>query len=95
MIEISNVEAGLQTIGCLHEGFSADKTVKAAAGRQVELKSLSQYYSEDKPKNGLVLGFAAVEPKELERGARELALLLEVDGSRYLRPGPSPYQPFP
>jgi GntR family transcriptional regulator/MocR family aminotransferase len=75
-IEISNVEAGLQTIGYLHEGFSTDKVVKAAA-RQVELKSVSRYYAREKPANGLVLGFAAVEPKELERGVKELGRLLE------------------
>ena len=85
VIEISNVEAGLQTIGCLHAGFSADKIVARAAKRQVELKSVSQYYAGKKPTNGLVLGFAAVEPKELQRGVKELARLLELDGSPYLR----------
>ena len=85
VIEISNVEAGLQTIGCLHEGFNADKVVKAAAKRDVELKSLSQYYAREKPTNGLVLGFAAVEAKELQRGVTELARLLELDESRYIR----------
>ncbi len=85
LIEISNVEAGLQTIGCLHKGYSADKIVAQAAKRQVELKPVSQYYSGKKPTNGLVLGFAAVEPKELQRGVKELARLLELDTSRYLR----------
>lgn len=82
LLEISNVEAGLQTIGCLHEGFSADKLVKAAAEKQVELKSLGRYYSREKPKNGIVLGFAAVEPRELRRGMEELAGLLRAK-SRY------------
>ena len=41
-----------------------------------------------------MLRFAALETKELERGVRELALLLEVDVSPYLRPGPTPYKPF-
>jgi len=77
VIEISNVEAGLQTIGCLHQGFSADKLVEGAAKREVELKSLSRYYSREKPMNGIVLGFAAVEPKELRRGVEELAGLLQ------------------
>jgi len=77
LIEISNVEAGLQTIGWLQEGFSADKIAAEAAKRQLELKSVSQYYSGKKPTNGLVLGFAAVEPKELQRGVKELARLLQ------------------
>src|SRR5215471_7752109 len=79
LIEISNVEAGLQTIGCLHEGFYADKIVAQAAKRQVELKSVGQYYAaKKKPTNGLVLGFAAVEPKELRRGVEVLADLLQT-----------------
>ena len=78
LIEISNVEAGLQTIGYLKEGFAADKIVVEAAKRQVELKSVGQYYAaKKKPTNGLVLGFAAVEPKELQRGVKELARLLQ------------------
>lgn len=78
LIEISNVEAGLQTIGYLQEGFSADQIVSQAAKRQVELKSVGPYYaSKKKPTNGLVLGFAAVEPKELQRGVKELARLLQ------------------
>jgi len=85
VLEISNVEAGLQTIGCLHEGFSADKIVEAAAKREVELEAISQYYSREKPTNGLVLGFAAVEPKELRRGVEELARLLQPKPSSGLR----------
>jgi GntR family transcriptional regulator/MocR family aminotransferase len=77
LIEISNVEAGLQTIGSLHGGFSADNLVERAARREVELKSLSRYYSGKSPMNGIVLGFAAVEPKELRRGVEELAGLLQ------------------
>jgi GntR family transcriptional regulator/MocR family aminotransferase len=77
LIEISNVEAGLQTIGTLHAGFSADKLVEQAAKKEVELKSLSRYYSGKKAMNGIVLGFAAVEPKELRRGVEELAGLLQ------------------
>ena len=38
----------------------ADKLVEQAATREVELKSLSRYYSQKKPMNGIVLGFAAV-----------------------------------
>ncbi|MGB9234209.1 MAG: PLP-dependent aminotransferase family protein [Terriglobales bacterium] len=85
LIEISNVEAGLQTIGCLHKGFSADKLVEGAAKREVELKSLSRYYSGKKQMNGIVLGFAAVEPRELRRGVEELATLLQAKRSAHWR----------
>ena len=67
--------------------------MKAAAKRDVELKSLSQYYAREKPTNGLMLGFAAVEPKELERGVKELARLLEFDHSGYIRRSARGYVP--
>lgn len=75
-IEISHVEAGLQTIGWLRTAVSADALVQAAAERDVELKSLSRYYFGRTPRNGLVLGFASVAPKELRRGVEELARVL-------------------
>lgn len=77
-IEISNVEAGLQTIGWLRAEVSADALVHAAAKRNVELKSLSRYYFGRTPRNGVVLGFAAVEPRELRRGVDELARALRA-----------------
>jgi len=75
-IEISNVEAGLQTVGTLDKSVSADKLVEAAKKKDIELKSLSGYYFARAPENAIVLGFAAVEPKEIRRGVEELARLL-------------------
>jgi len=77
-IEISNVEAGLQTIGWLRTDVSADALARAAEKRNVELKSLSRYYFGRTPRNGLVLGFASVEPRELRRGVEELARALTM-----------------
>lgn len=72
-IEISRIEAGLQTVGYLKKGFDADAVVEAAAKRDVELKSLGRYYSTRAPGNGLALGFAAIGLKEIRRGVEELA----------------------
>jgi GntR family transcriptional regulator / MocR family aminotransferase len=76
LVEISNVEAGLQTVGFLHGSFPAERLVSQAAEKDVELKSLRRYYSGKRAANGIVLGFAAVEPKELRRGVGVLAELL-------------------
>jgi len=81
VLEISNAEAGLQTIGLLRGSYSGDRLVKEAAKRNVELKSLSRYYSREKARNGIVMGFAAVEPKELRRGVEVVAEVLESKGS--------------
>jgi len=77
MLEIGNVEAGLRTVGWLRHGISAERVARAAAERDVEVVPLSRYGSGRSPRNGLVLGFAAVDGRELKRGVEELARALE------------------
>lgn len=76
LIEISSVEAGLQTIGWLRRKVAAETVADAAAKRNVEVRPLGQYAYGRAPKDGIVLGFAAVEPRELRRGVDELAMIL-------------------
>ena len=78
LIEISNVEAGLQTVGWLQQGQDAEVTAQAAAERDVELVPLRRYAFGRTSSRGIVLGFAAVEPKELRRGVEELAAVLRI-----------------
>jgi GntR family transcriptional regulator / MocR family aminotransferase len=76
-VRISSVEAGLQTIGWLQNNVRAESAARAAAERNVELVPLKGYaYGRSNP-NGVVLGFAAVEPKELRRGVEELTRVLD------------------
>jgi GntR family transcriptional regulator/MocR family aminotransferase len=77
LLEISNVEAGLQTVGWLKGRISAECAAKAAVEKEVDVVPLSQYASGHARKNGLILGFAAVDPKELRRGVETLAKALE------------------
>jgi GntR family transcriptional regulator/MocR family aminotransferase len=74
VLELSEVEAGLQTVGWLH-GVSADAGVKAARARGVDVTSLASYGGHGL--QGLQLGFAAVRPAEIRRGVRELAIALK------------------
>lgn len=76
LLEISGVEAGLQTVGWLR-GISGESATRAAAERNVEVVPLSRYTRGRTSREGLQLGFAAVEPREIERGVEELALALE------------------
>lgn len=78
LVEISNVEAGLQTIGWLPEGNVAEDIAAAAAKKDVEVIPLQHYAYGRVRGNGIVLGFAAVEPRELRRGVEELAALLRA-----------------
>jgi GntR family transcriptional regulator / MocR family aminotransferase len=77
-LEISTVEAGLQTVGWLKRGIRAERVAHLAAHRDVEVVPLSRYASGKTPREGLILGFAAVDPRELRRGVEELARALAL-----------------
>src|SRR5208337_4210642 len=76
LLEIPAVEAGLRTVGWLQHGVSAERAAQAAAERDVEVISLRRYAHGRIRREGLVLGFAAVDSQELRRGVDQLALAL-------------------
>ena len=76
LLQLTDIEAGLRTVGWLQRAISAERAAQAAAERNVEVVPLSRYaFGRTKP-SGLVLGFAAVDAKELRRGVEELARAL-------------------
>jgi GntR family transcriptional regulator / MocR family aminotransferase len=77
LLEVSNIEAGLQTVGWLSAGIDDAAAAEAAAARQVEVIPLSWYDRGRPNRKGLQLGFAATGPNEIRRGVRELAAALE------------------
>ena len=78
LLEISGVEAGLQTAAWLHSGLDSELAAAVAAKREVEVTPLGRYSHGRMEREGLQLGFAAVDSKEIRRGVRELAIALEV-----------------
>ena len=77
LLQIPPVEAGLRTVAWLQGGISAERAAKAAAEHDVEVVPLGRYAYGRAQRNGLVLGFAAVDERELRRGVEELARALE------------------
>jgi len=77
MLDIPDVEAGLQTVGWLQSGISGDQAAAAAAKYDVEVVPLSSYALRALRRDGLILGFAAVDARELRRGVEQLARALE------------------
>jgi GntR family transcriptional regulator/MocR family aminotransferase len=61
MLEITGVEAGLQTAAWLHPGLDGTAVAEAAAVRRVDVSALSRYSQLRQPREGLRLGFAAVD----------------------------------
>jgi GntR family transcriptional regulator/MocR family aminotransferase len=76
LLEISGVEAGLQTVGWLARGLDDERAAMAAAERGVEVTPLSRYSRGRIARQGLQIGFAAVDVQELRRGVEQLARAL-------------------
>ena len=64
LLEISGIEAGLQTVGWLQRGINAESAAATAAERNVEVTPLSIYSQGNVASTGLQLGFAAIDPKK-------------------------------
>jgi GntR family transcriptional regulator / MocR family aminotransferase len=77
LLELSDIEAGLQTAGWLAPGITGEAAAKAALERRVDVTPLSRHARLPTAREGLQLGFAAVDPREIRRGVRELAIALE------------------
>jgi GntR family transcriptional regulator / MocR family aminotransferase len=78
LLEISNIEAGLQTVGWLERGLDGESVRNVAAKRDVEVIPLNWYSRVRMSREGLQLGFAAVDAREIRRGVQELAIALEA-----------------
>jgi GntR family transcriptional regulator / MocR family aminotransferase len=77
LLDVSPIEAGLQTIGWLPEGIDSDEAARAASANGIDVTPLSRFRRTARTRDGLQLGFASVDPKEIRRGVRELAKALE------------------
>jgi GntR family transcriptional regulator / MocR family aminotransferase len=77
LLEISEIEAGLQTVGWLCEEIDGESAARAAAARGVEVFPLSRYSRGKLAREGLQLGFAAMDEREIRRGVEDLAIALE------------------
>jgi GntR family transcriptional regulator/MocR family aminotransferase len=85
LLEISNVEAGLQTAGWLCGGIDAESAAAAAAKRNVDVTPMDRYSQGRVVPEGLQLGFASFDAKEIRRGVRELAITLEDERKTFDR----------
>ncbi|HYL99414.1 MAG TPA: PLP-dependent aminotransferase family protein [Blastocatellia bacterium] len=77
LLEISEIEAGLQTTGWLGDGIQGVAAEEAAAARGVEVVALSRYSRGPLNREGLMLGFAAMDTAEIQRGVEQLGVALE------------------
>jgi GntR family transcriptional regulator/MocR family aminotransferase len=74
---LPEIEAGVHTPAWLSAPLSAYDLSKAAAGKNVEALPLGVFASRADSSNGLLLGFGAVDERELRRGVDVLATVIE------------------
>ncbi len=77
LLDISGVEAGLQTVGWLPAGRDGEAAARAAAAQGIEVTPVSRFYRGTMSRDGLQLGFAAIAPPEIRRGVEALVRALE------------------
>ena len=78
LLEIVGLDAGLQTAAWLSPGIDDELAAVAAAKRSVDVVPLSGFYrTQSTARSGFHLGFAAVDAREIRRGVRDLAAVLE------------------
>jgi GntR family transcriptional regulator/MocR family aminotransferase len=82
LLDVSQIEAGLQTAGWLRGGITALRAAAAAAKHNVDVTAIDSYNVGRSTRNGLQIGFAALEPREIRRGVRDLAIALEGERRR-------------
>ncbi len=76
-LHVTPVEVGLQTVGYLTGGVSAEAVARAVAARDVEVRPLARYARTLPVREGLQMGFAAADEAEIARGVETLARAID------------------
>jgi len=76
-LDISSVEAGLQTIGLIRNRLCAEDVAQRAAAEHIDVVPLSRYCRSVSVPEGLQLGFAAVHEEQIRAGVLKLARIFE------------------
>lgn len=77
LLQISEIEAGLQTTAWICSGEDDVRVSAAAAARGVDVVPLSSYALRKMKRQGLQIGFAALHLREIKRGIESLAAAME------------------
>ena len=77
-LSIAPQESGMHLVGYLDDGADDVALSRAALDLGIQAPALSHFYVEEKPRKGLLLGYAGVPEPEMKRGAAVLARVLET-----------------
>jgi GntR family transcriptional regulator / MocR family aminotransferase len=77
LLDISPIQAGLNTVAFLRNGMHSKQAEEAAANYGIEALGLDRFTLKQGDLQGLLLGFAAFDEREIHRGVVSLAAALE------------------
>lgn len=77
LLDVAPAESGLHTIGRLLSGVDEPAAVEHAAEQGVVVSPIARFAIAPAGERGLVLGFAAVTPRDIGKGVTRLAAALE------------------
>jgi GntR family transcriptional regulator/MocR family aminotransferase len=77
MLDVSPIQAGLNTVGFLRDGITSRQAEAAALAHGVEAIALSRFALKRTDLQALLFGFAAFDEREIHRGIVNLAAALE------------------
>jgi GntR family transcriptional regulator / MocR family aminotransferase len=77
LLTIPETEAGVNTVGWLGNGINAESVAQAATERSVEVIPINRFALKAQMPDGLLLGFGAVDDRELLRGVEDLGRALK------------------
>jgi GntR family transcriptional regulator/MocR family aminotransferase len=88
-IEVSGANAGMHVVVWLRDVPAAQvgALARAAAASGVGIYPVSSFYETPPPRAGLLLGYAALDEREIRTGVERLARLLAAPGSTTRRTG--------
>jgi len=77
LLDLSEIQAGLNTAGFLRNGMSSRQAEVLAANHGIEAPGLDRFALKRRDVEGLLLGFAAFDERQIRRGIVSLADALE------------------
>jgi GntR family transcriptional regulator / MocR family aminotransferase len=82
LLDVSPIQAGLNTAGFLRNGMSSRQAEAVAANHGIEAPGLDRFTLGRRQVEGLLLGFAAFDERAIRRGIVALAAALEKSAPR-------------
>lgn len=76
LLDVTAAEAGMHLVGRLPKGVSDRAASQRAADNGIDAPPLSAFYAEPTARDGLLLGYASVNARQIRDGVRRLAAAL-------------------